>query len=221
VPVSGISGATGSQQFWTMSVPAGASNLQFQTSGGTGDADLYVRLGSAPTLTAYDCRPYTSGNSETCTFAAPSAGTWHVMLNGYAAYSGVTLTGSYSTGSTCTAVNDTEPNDTAAGAQAISGACNQISGTFLNDASTQQNDYFRVSLPAGKTVTGLLNGLTADYDLYIYNSTTGVAVAQSTAGGTTPDQASWTNTGAAAVNVYVRVYRYSSTRTTYQLKVSY
>jgi len=155
------------------------------------------------------------------TFAAPSAGTWHVMLNGYAAYSGATLTGSYSTGTACAAVNDTEPNDSAAGAQGISGACNQISGTFLNDASTQQNDYFRVSLPAGKTVSGLLNGLTADYDLYIYNSTTGAAVAQSTAGGTTADQASWTNTGATAVNVYVRVYRYSSTRTTYQLKVSY
>ena len=70
-------------------------------------------------------------------------------------------------------------------------------------------------------MTGLLNGLTTDYDLYIYNSTTGAAVAQSTAGGTTPDQASWTNTGASAVNVYVRVYRYSSTRTTYQLRVSY
>src|SRR4029079_18319693 len=27
VPVSGISGATGSQQFWTITVPAGATNL--------------------------------------------------------------------------------------------------------------------------------------------------------------------------------------------------
>jgi hypothetical protein len=53
VAVSGISGATGSEQFWTMSVPAGTSSLQFQTSGGTGDADLYVRLGSAPTTASY------------------------------------------------------------------------------------------------------------------------------------------------------------------------
>ena len=221
VPVTGVSGAASSQQFWTMSVPAGASNLQFQTSGGTGDADLYVRFGSAPTTSTYDCRPYTSGNNETCTFATPSAGTWHVMLRGYSAYSGLTLTGSYSTGSTCNAISDVEPNDTTTAPQAISGTCNQISGTFLNDATTQQNDYFRLSLPAGRTVTGLLNGLTVDYDLYIYNSTTGAAVAQSTAGGTTADQASWTNTGASAINVYVRVYRYSSTRTTYQLRVSY
>ncbi|HEX4954240.1 MAG TPA: pre-peptidase C-terminal domain-containing protein [Thermoanaerobaculia bacterium] len=221
VPVTGISGASGSQQFWTMSVPAGASNLQFQTSGGTGDADLYVRFGSAPTLTTYDCRPYTGGNAETCTFATPSAGTWHVMLNGYSAYSGVTLVGSYSTGSTCTATTEVEPNNSRTAPQAISGTCNQISGTFLNDTATGQEDFFRLSLPAGRTVTALLNGLTVDYDLYLYNSTTGAAVASSTAGGTTADQASWTNTGASAIDVYVRVYRYSSTRTTYQLRVSY
>ena len=27
-------------------------------SGGTGDADLYVRAGSKPTTSTYDCRPY-------------------------------------------------------------------------------------------------------------------------------------------------------------------
>lgn len=123
--------------------------------------------------------------------------------------------------SVCTAVADTEPNNSRTAPQAISGVCNQISGTFLNDASTQQNGYFRLSLPAGRTVTALLNGLSADYDVYIYNSTTGIQVASSLNGGTTADQASWTNTGASAINVYVRVYRYSSTRTTYQLKVSY
>jgi fibronectin type 3 domain-containing protein len=101
VPVSGISGATGNQQTWTMAVPSGATNLSFVISGGTGDADMYVKFGSAPTTTTYDCRPYLSGNNEACSFATPSAGTYYVMLNGYAAYSGVSLTGSYST-STCT-----------------------------------------------------------------------------------------------------------------------
>ncbi len=206
VPVTGISGATGNQQFWTLSVPAGATNLQFQISGGTGDADMYVRFGSAPTTATYDCRPYLGGNSETCTFPAPAAGTWHVMLNGYSAYSGVTLTGSYSTGSTCTNTAEVEPNNSRTAPQALSGTCNQISGTFLNDTSTGQEDFFSLSLPAGRTVTALLNGLSVDYDLYIYNSTTGSAVASSTAGGTTADQATWTNTGASAVTVYVRVY---------------
>ncbi len=222
VPVSGLSGAGGSQQFWTMNVPAGASNLQFQTSGGTGDADLYVRFGSAPTTSTYDCGAVNSDNSETCSFASPAAGTWHVMVYGYAPYSGATLVGSYQTGSssTCNSISDVEPNDSMAAPQVISGGCNQISGTFLNDASSQQNDFFRLSLPAGKTVTALLNGLTVDYDLYIYDAA-GNQVASSEAGGASADQASWTNGGPSAVNVYVLVWRYASTQTTYQLKVSY
>ena len=98
VPVSNISGAASSQQFWTLVVPAGASNLKFTIAGGSGDADMYVRFGSAPTTTSYDCRPYLNGNNETCNIATAQAGTYHVMLRGYSAYSGVTLTGSYSTG---------------------------------------------------------------------------------------------------------------------------
>jgi serine protease len=83
------------QQNWTMAVPAGATNLVFTLSGGTGDADLYVKFGSAPTTSSYDCRPYVAGNSETCTMSPVQAGTYYVMVNTYAAYSGVTLKGSY------------------------------------------------------------------------------------------------------------------------------
>ena len=97
VAVTGLSDSTNGQQNWTMSVPAGASDLSFQISGGTGDADLYVRFGSAPTTSTYDCRPWLGGNSETCSFASPSTGTYHVMLVAYSTYSGVSLVGSYST----------------------------------------------------------------------------------------------------------------------------
>ena len=217
VPVTGIAGAHASQQFWTMSVPSGASNLQFQISGSGGDADLYVRYGSAPTTTTWDCRPFAGDSNETCTFLTPAAGTWHVMLIGDGAYSGVTLVGSYQTG--CNSISEVEPNNSRAAPQVISGTCNQISGTFLNDSTSQQNDFFRVSLPAGATVTALLNGLSVDYDLYIYAAPG--QVASSTNGGTTPDQTSWTNTGSSATDVDVLVWRYSSTRTTYQLKISY
>ncbi|WP_313912611.1 proprotein convertase P-domain-containing protein [Tahibacter sp.] len=98
VPVTGISGAVNSEQTWTLAVPAGASNLTFVTSGGTGDMDLYVKFGSAPTTASYDCRPYLGGNAETCTVATAQAGTYYVMLRGYSAYTGVSLTGSYTTG---------------------------------------------------------------------------------------------------------------------------
>jgi hypothetical protein len=188
-------------------------------SGGTGDADLYVRYGSAPTMTVYDCRPFASGNNETCTFASPAAGTWHVMVVGDDPYSGMTLVGSYQTGAACNSISDVEPNAWAS-PQPISGACNQISGTFLNESSTSRDDYFGLSLPAGKTVTALLNGLTVNYNVYLYNAA-GATLASSFNDSTTPDQVSWTNTGSSAVTVYVRVYRAASTQTTYQLKVSY
>ena len=95
VPVTGIAGALQSNTFYTLAVPAGATNLSFVTSGGTGDADLYVRFGSAPTTTTNDCASTSATTAETCSFATPSTGTYHVLIYGYSAYSGVTLTGSY------------------------------------------------------------------------------------------------------------------------------
>jgi serine protease len=56
---------------------------------------MYVRFGSEPTDSVYDCRPYKSGNAETCTFAAPSAGTYYVNLKAYSTFSGVSLLGDY------------------------------------------------------------------------------------------------------------------------------
>ena len=95
VPVTGLSATKGNSVSYTMVVPAGASNLNFAINGGSGDADLYVKYGSAPTTSSYDCRPYVSGNSESCNTASPQAGTYYVMVRAYATYSGVTLTGSY------------------------------------------------------------------------------------------------------------------------------
>lgn len=100
VPVTGLSGASSSQRFDSIAIPSGASNLQISISGGAGDADLYVRFGSQPTTSAYDCRPYRSGNSESCTFSAPRVGTYYIMIRGYSAYSGVTLSASYTGGTT-------------------------------------------------------------------------------------------------------------------------
>jgi subtilisin family serine protease len=95
VPVGNLSGATGTQLAYTIDVPAGASNLSFNLSGGSGDADLYVRFGSAPTTSSYDCRSWNSSNNESCSFATPQAGTYHVMINAYASFSGASLVASF------------------------------------------------------------------------------------------------------------------------------
>ena len=98
VAVTGLAATAGSSLYYTLSVPAGSTNLTFNMSGGTGDADLYVQFGSQPPDTAYVCRPYLSGNTETCTIAAPSAGTYHVRVKAYSSFSGVSLVGNYTAG---------------------------------------------------------------------------------------------------------------------------
>ncbi|MNE81785.1 Hemagglutinin/proteinase precursor [compost metagenome] len=95
VPVTGLSAAKGGKLNFTIDVPASKSKLVIASSGGSGDADLYVKFGAVPTGTSYDCRPYKSGNAETCTLNAPKAGTWHVQLSGFSAFSGVSLKASY------------------------------------------------------------------------------------------------------------------------------
>lgn len=53
---------------------------------GTGDPDLYVRWNSAPTTTAYNCRPYLDGPNEQCNLTVPSTATSaYVMVRGYTA----------------------------------------------------------------------------------------------------------------------------------------
>ncbi|MGY4890932.1 UNVERIFIED_CONTAM: peptidase S8 [Xanthomonas axonopodis] len=93
-PVTGLGAATGAELNYTMTVPAGSGTLTVTTSGGSGDADLYVRAGSAPTDTVYACRPYLDGNAETCNITSPS-GTYYVRIKAYSTFSGVTLTASY------------------------------------------------------------------------------------------------------------------------------
>jgi carboxypeptidase T len=97
VAKTGLSAATGASLNFTMVVPAGATGLKFVTAGGTGDSDMYVKFGSAPTDTVYDCRPYLGGNAETCNIATAQAGTYYVRLKSYAAFAGMSLTGSFST----------------------------------------------------------------------------------------------------------------------------
>jgi hypothetical protein len=95
VATAAYSGASGSMTCWTLEVPAGRPSVVFNQAGGTGDADLYVKQGSAPTTSSYTCRPYLGGNTETCTISSPVAGTWYACSRGYSAYTSTTMKGTY------------------------------------------------------------------------------------------------------------------------------
>jgi vibriolysin len=91
VTESSLASNVGTDLLFTMEVPAGATNISFNMSSGTGDADLYVNFGAKSTTSSYDCHPYKTGNNETCSFTNPSAGVWYMDLNGYATASGIAL----------------------------------------------------------------------------------------------------------------------------------
>jgi trypsin len=80
--VKAIAGAT-ELQLISVEVPAGQRVVSFQLSGGTGDADLFVRQGQAPTETEFDCVSGLVGiTAESCTFFNPTPGTYFVGVIG-------------------------------------------------------------------------------------------------------------------------------------------
>lgn len=99
VTVNNLSASQGEILKYYIEVPNGASDFQVQISGGTGDADLYTRFAQEPTLSVYDCRPYASGNNETCSEANPNAGRWYINVRAYQTFSNVSLVASYDSGS--------------------------------------------------------------------------------------------------------------------------
>lgn len=128
--VTGLSGSANQELSYTMVVPAGATGLSFDMTGGTGDADLYVKFGSAPTTSSYDCRPWKNGNVESCPIDPAQSGTYYVKVIGYSAFSGVSLTGSYTETTTTPGYNT----------------------TVSNISATRNNwKYYTIDVPAGMT----------------------------------------------------------------------
>ena len=151
VAKTNLAGSTSQQLSFTMEVPAGATDLNFTMAGGSGDADLYVKFGSAPTTSSYDCRPYKGGNAESCPIATAQAGTYHIKVIGYSAFSGVNLTGSF-----------TEPST--GGGTATGGSASVTDITVARRAWT----YYTVDIPAGmSTLDFNMSGGSGDADLYI------------------------------------------------------
>ncbi|MBJ6764559.1 PPC domain-containing protein [Myxococcaceae bacterium JPH2] len=165
--MTGLSGGASTLQRWSLYVPAGKAKVTFKASGGTGDADLYVKFGSPPATTTYDVRSNVSGNDETCTVTQPREGTYYVGLYGYAAYSNVNLTGTYDDPPLCPPwpwpwrwpipVNPPPPPPPPW--NPIVNIADSIAGHF---------NYWTVDVASGQSVvTFALSGGTGDADLYV------------------------------------------------------
>jgi hypothetical protein len=93
--LSGLSASKGKWLYYKIKVPTGAKNLVVKTWGGTGDADLYIKSGSKPTLYSYNCRSRNSANYETCTLYYPIKGYYYIGIYAYANFSGTYLTATW------------------------------------------------------------------------------------------------------------------------------
>jgi len=152
VAVTGLAGHAASQQFFKIEVPADQTKLEIAMSGGTGDADLYVRLGEKPTTKEWDYRPYRLGNKETVTIDDPKAGTYFIMIRGYIPFQGVTLKATYGPqgdGEQIKVLESCVP-------------LTDLSGAF--DSET----FFKINVPAGQALLRIeISGGTGDADLYV------------------------------------------------------
>ena len=148
------SAANGSETMYKISVPAGSTSLAIDLSGGTGDADLYVQVGQQPTLNSYNCRPYKTGNTESCSFANPAAGDWYVLLHGYSQYSGASLKATFDSQGGC-------------GSNCLD------NGVPINNISGSQNQeiFYTIDVPANVNLSVTTSGGSGDADLYVRKGT--------------------------------------------------
>ncbi len=119
-------------------------------------------------------------------------------------------------------INETEANNSLTTANLVSTAGTTVNA---NIGSSTDVDFFRINLPAGKTLTAAMtpNG-TSDYDVELQSST-GAKLASSIKGTGAVDTVTRSNPGATALTLYVKVYYYGggtgATNGKYTLKASW
>ena len=102
-------------------------------------------------------------------------------------------------------MNETESNNTIATANTVTTANTTVSANML---SSTDSDYFKVTLPAGKTLSAKMTpNATSDYDVELYSST-GTKLSSSVNGTGAVDTVTKANTTTSAMVLYVRVFYY-------------
>lgn len=190
VAVTGIGASTGAWKHYKIAVPSGQSSLSIVMSGGSGDADMYVKRGAQPTSSVYDYRPYLSGNNETVTVSNPVAGDWYISLYAYSTFSSVTLKATYS-------------------GSAPPPACTTQTGSLSGSGANWYQPYYYSSVSG--THTGNLTGTGADFDLYLqkWNGSSWATV-KSSEGSTSTESITYSGTSGY---YRFRVYSYSGSGT--------
>lgn len=87
--LSALSAEKGTALLIPVRVQEGVFRLSITSSGGSGDADLYLLQESPPESTRYDRRPFQQGNAEQVQVIRPSAGRWYLAVHAYEGFEGL------------------------------------------------------------------------------------------------------------------------------------
>jgi hypothetical protein len=150
------SSLTSGSEMWTIAVPTNTASMYSVLTCGSADLDLYGRLGSAPTLTTYDWRGYTSGGEEV-TMDLPGTGTWYIMVQ---VYSG---SGAYSLTVTLSAATPPAPWGTGGKYAIIVGISDYASINDLSFCDEDATDFYNKLAPMGYECRVYGDGHTANY----------------------------------------------------------
>ncbi len=169
-----------------------ASKSQSITSilnGLSNDADLYVKVGEKATSSNYDCKSTNGDNADdSCTVTLSRDSDVFIAIYGYKA-----------SGYNITATVNVDDNNS---------VTTLVSGIATADSINQGKlKYYKIAAQNGQTFTALLNGLSADSDLYVKigeKPTTDSFDCSSDNGGTTSDSCSFSINENA--DIYLAVY---------------
>jgi hypothetical protein len=95
VPQQALDAERSAIRVFRLVIPIGARNLTFETSGGTGDCDLFARFGAHPSINNYDDSSAGPSTNERTFIGRPQAGVWYAKLIAARAYHDVQLTAHY------------------------------------------------------------------------------------------------------------------------------
>ena len=139
-----------SEQLYSLEAQSGLNTITVNTSGGTGDADLYIKFGSEASSSNYDCKSSTSTNNETCTLPA-QVGSYSIAIKGYSDFADVNLIATSTT-------STTDP---------VQGKLNNnIAITAINLVEDETKQYY-IDVPAGQNLLVSSYGGLGDTDLYV------------------------------------------------------
>ena len=150
--ISGLTAEKSSGNIFCLNIPVGVEELTVQSSGGSGDVDVFIKADAIPTPSNFDCSSKNAGNEELCTLQDPVAGIYYVLLYGDSEYSGLTLLASYSVPGSSTVpivLKNGVPITSLAGAE-------------------MSNRYFVIDVPAGAdNLKVQISGGSGDVDLHV------------------------------------------------------